>query len=370
MVEVEVQGEHIVAVRPCHAVPVDEWISPGLVDLQVNGFGGVDLNGDACTTEDIVRLTLHLARLGTTTFVPTVITAPRDSMAQRLRTIATARKESPEVRHAVPCIHLEGPWLSPEEGFRGAHPADDVRAPSMSQFEELQRAADGRIGMVTLSPHWPGTVPFVQALTDHGIVVAIGHTHASAEQIRAAVDAGARLSTHLGNAVAAVLPRHENSIWPQLAEDRLTASLIADGIHLPRDVFRVMLRAKGTARCVLVSDAVALAGQAPGAYVSHIGGNVVVGDDGSVRMAGTGLLAGSGISLNDAVATALAMSQCSLAEAVRMASSNPAALLALDRGRLRPGSPADILLFQWSPGDTSLRIGTTVACGRVVEQQR
>ncbi|MEG9430949.1 N-acetylglucosamine-6-phosphate deacetylase [Terriglobus sp. ADX1] len=358
--EVEVDGGVITEVRPWLEPSGDLWLAPGLIDLQVNGYGGIDLNEDGCDVAAIARLTRTLAAAGTTTFLPTIITADIASMSSRLRSIVHAREGNRDVANAIPCIHVEGPYISPEDGYRGAHPVADVRPPSLEEFDALQSAADGLIGLVTLSPHWPGIEEFIHALRARGVVVSLGHTHASPDEIHRAVDAGATLSTHLGNGIAAMLPRHSNPIWTQLAEDRLTAALIADGAHLPADTLRVMLRAKGVERSVLVSDSVALGGITPGHYHSHIGGDVTVYADGSIRMRESGLLAGSGITLNDAVARAPMMSGCTLGQAIRMATSNPADVLALKTGRIAVGAPADLLLFHWKHGDTSLQIQEVV----------
>ena len=363
-IEIEVVDSRVTAIRPYSGNVDDLWLAPGLVDLQVNGYGGIDLNDDACDTQAVERLTLLLASLGTTTYLPTIITAAPSEMVSRLRTITEARSNSAVVAHAVAGAHLEGPSISPMEGYRGAHPAEHVRPPSLAEFEQLQVAADGLIKLVTLSPHWPEAAAYIEALRDHGVVVALGHTHASPQQIRAAVDAGAQLSTHLGNGIAAELPRHPNAIWTQLAEDRLTATFIADGVHLPADVLRVMLRAKGVERAVVVSDSVALAGSAPGLHRSPIGGDVVVGSDGSIRMRDTGLLAGSGIALKDAVARVAGLPGTSLGDAVRMATANPANFLDAQSGKLAVGSSADLLLFRWSAEDDTLHLVEVLVEGR------
>lgn len=358
--EVEVDGGVITAVRPWLKPSGDLWLSAGLVDLQVNGYGGIDLNDNGCDTATILRLTRMLAAAGTTTFLPTIITADRASMSSRLQAIVQARAANREVAQAIPCIHLEGPYISPEDGYRGAHPIADVRPPSLGEFDALQATANGLIRLVTLSPHWPGVDEFIRALCARGVVVSLGHTHASPDEIHRAVDAGATLSTHLGNGIAAVLPRHRNPIWAQLAEDRLTACFIADGSHLPADVLRVMLRAKGLERSVLISDAVALGGVTPGNYHSHIGGDVTVHTDGSIRMRDSGLLAGSGITMNDAVGRMSMMSGCTLGDAILMATRNPADVLGLTVGRIEIGAPADLLLFRWKPGDASLHVEEVV----------
>ena len=161
-------------------------------------------------------------------------------------------------------FHVEGPYISPEDGPRGAHPARWVRPPDLEEFHRFQEAARGNIRLVTLSPEWPDATRFIEALTREGVVASIGHTRATSDEIAAAVSAGATLSTHIGNGAHATLPRHPNYIWDQLAEDRLAASFIVDGIHLAPAFLKVALRAKGLERAILVTDAVMPAGCAPG----------------------------------------------------------------------------------------------------------
>jgi N-acetylglucosamine-6-phosphate deacetylase len=367
MLEIHIGDGLITEVRPSDA-SADLWLSPGFVDLQVNGYGGIDLNDVSCTPRDILRLSLQLATLGTTTFIPTIITASSQKIEHLLRTIHTAREEFSFVRHAVPWVHLEGPSISPLEGFRGAHELESVRAPSLSEFDRWQAASNGLVGMVTLSPHWEGSVEFIRSLRSRGVLVSIGHTHATRDQIRSAADAGASLSTHLGNGIALTLPRHDNPIWPQLDDDRLRKMFIVDGIHLPGDVLRVMLRASGKERSILVSDSVALAGSPAGSYRTNIGSLVTVGSDGSIRMKGSQLLAGSGIALKDAIARSVALAGISLGGAIQLATKNPGQLAA-QRGRLGPGAPADLVRFRWSPGDQSLDIEEVLIMGSPISPQ-
>ncbi|SFS12782.1 N-acetylglucosamine 6-phosphate deacetylase [Granulicella pectinivorans] len=365
MLEILVAEGVVTGIR--HGVcDADVWIAPGLVDLQVNGYSGIDLNSEACTVHDVCLLVRRLACLGTTTFLPTIITAPVAKMAACLKTIAEARAADAMVRHAIPCVHLEGPHISPLDGYRGAHAVEHVRPPSIEEFALLQAGCGNLIGMVTLSPHWVGSAEFVRALVGQGIVVSLGHTHATGEQIRAAAEAGARLSTHLGNGIAAELPRHPNPLWEQLAEDRLSACFIADGAHLSAATMRAMMRAKGFERCVLVSDAVALAGSPEGAYRADVGGEVVIGPDGAIRLRGSNLLAGSGIVLKDGVARVAA--ELSLGTALTMATSNPGAFVRA-RGVLRVGADADLITFRWRSGDTTLQVQDVMVRGRVMQQE-
>lgn len=348
--------------------PAEEtaWLAAGLIDLQVNGFGGCDLNGIELDADTVISLVERLAAAGVTTFLPTLITAPEERIVRALRAIAKARDMSTRAAHAIPCVHIEGPFLSPEDGARGAHPHEHIRPPSLAEFERWQAASGSLVGMVTLSPHWDNAREFIAALVARGILVSIGHTHATTKQIQDAAAAGASLSTHLGNGIAAMLPRHPNPIWTQLADDRLTATFIADGHHLPADTLKAMLRAKAIARSILVSDATALAEMPPGAYYSEIGGDVVLRADGSLRTAGSGLLAGSALPLKDGIANCVSSGICTLGEAIRMATENPGRLLG-GRGVLRPGADADVIRFTLNSEEKRIKIETVLAEG--IEQQ-
>ncbi|WP_313374943.1 amidohydrolase family protein, partial [Pantoea sp. CTOTU50773] len=279
----------------------DLILAPGLVDLQVNGFQGVDFNHFPFSEQDVLNATHALWQQGVTSFMPTVITAQPGEIAQALQRLASACEHYSDVALAVPGFHLEGPFLSPEDGPRGAHPREAICAPDVFLFESWQRAAQQRIGLLTLSPEWPQSSELIQHCVKQQVRVAIGHTSASAAQIHDAVLAGASLSTHLGNGAHLQLPRHPNYIWQQLAEDALAATLIADGDHLPAEVLKVFLRAKGE-QALLVSDVTCFAGQPPGIYDSAIGGRVQLSAEGRLSMADAPqLLAGSARGLLDGV---------------------------------------------------------------------
>jgi len=324
------------------------WLCPGLIDLQVNGYQGFDLNSDDVTPDTVINLSRSVLATGVTTFLPTIITASEEKMIACLRAIATARQLNPALSHMIPGVHVEGPYLSSEDGPRGAHPREHIRPPSMAEFDRWQQASGGLVKLVTLSPHFDEAPSYIAALRSRGVLISIGHTHASPEQIHAAVDAGATLSTHLGNGVADSLPRHPNLLWTQLAEDRLTATFIGDGHHLPSDTLKVILRAKGLDRSILVSDVVALGGMPPGLYKTPVGGLVELTPDGRLSLPGTRLLAGSVVSLKDAVAR-LATTELSLSESLRLATQNPAHVLGRS-GKLQVGAPGDLIRFTWKPG--------------------
>ncbi|MEZ6064561.1 MAG: amidohydrolase family protein [Planctomycetaceae bacterium] len=212
----------------------------------------------------------------------------------------------------------------------------------------MQWASGHRVKLITLAPESPGAVDFIRAVTAAGVRVAIGHTAATAQQIAAAVDAGATLSTHLGNGAHGTLRRHPNYIWDQLGEDRLFASLIADGHHLPANVLKSMIRAKGWERVILTCDASGLAGSPPGVYDYH-GAKFEVLADGPIVIAGQRqFLAGSGQLTDTCVAKAIECGGVTLAQACAMASLHPARLLGLTQPILAPGSPADLVVFRWS----------------------
>lgn len=302
------------------------WISHALVDLQINGFGGVDLNSADLTVDDVSRMTRSLASRGTGVWVPTIITQSHEHIAEILRTLALAVERDPAVAAAIQCAHLEGPFISPVDGPRGAHAQEFVRDISVDEVRRWQEIFP--IGYVTLSPHWDGAPAKIAALRALGVAVAIGHTHATAEQVAAASTAGATLSTHLGNGVMAQVPRHPNLLWEQIADPTLSAGLIADGHHLPVAVLETVVRAKGADRCFLVSDSVALAGAAPGRYTTPIGGEVVLSEDGRLALAhDERLLAGAAVSLAHCVRFAAARTLLPLADVFAMATRVPGKLL-------------------------------------------
>ncbi len=346
--------------EPTDSIPHEHLcISPGWVDVQVNGFAGYDLNSAQLIPEHVAGLVHRLATEGIAAVFPTVITASSEHITACLRTIATACEIYPEVRAAVPGIHLEGPYLSPRDGTRGVHPVQHIHAPNWDEFCRWQEAAGGRIRLTTLAPEQPGSAPFIERLVRSGVTVAIGHSEANTTDLASAVDAGARLSTHLGNGIALTIRRHPNPIWDQLADDRLYASLIGDGFHLPPNTMRVFLRAKGVERCLLTSDAVALARQAPGVYDSPVGGRVELHPSGRLTQYGSEHLAGSASSLKDGVENAVRLAGCTLAQAIAMATVTP-----------RRVSPTPLLdsttIFQWAPDQHKATILATLVAGRVV----
>jgi N-acetylglucosamine-6-phosphate deacetylase len=342
----------------------DVWIAPGFIDLQVNGFAGVDYNSPASSPEDIGRSLAAMFSTGVTRCFPTVITGPPDQMLAALRNLNRARSA---LKHgeAMEAFHVEGPHISPDEGPLGAHPAQWVRPPDQDEFQRWQDAAEGNVRLVTLSPEWPGATRYIEVLRGQGVVTSIGHTGATAAQISDAVRAGATLSTHLGNGTHSTLPKTSNYIWDQLAEPRLAASLIVDGHHLPQSFLQVALRAKGTDRCVLVTDAVAPAMCPPGEYML---GEVAVErkDDGRVVLRGGTRLAGSTLQMDQAVSNVMRSGGVSLGEAIAMAATNPARVgrIAGRQRGLRSGERADLVAFHIENGN--LHVSATYLAGQKV----
>jgi N-acetylglucosamine-6-phosphate deacetylase len=328
----------------------EAWIAPGFVDLQINGFAGADFNSPWTTPRQIDDAITAVLSTGVTRFFPTVITGAPEEMLGALRNLAAAR-ESLQNGPAMEAFHVEGPHISPEDGPRGAHPARWVRPPDLNEFRRWQEAARDHIRLVTLAPEWPEAPRYIEQVVRQGVVVSIAHTRASARQIADAVAAGATLSTHLGNAADSVLPRRDNYIWQQLAEDRLAASFIVDEHHLSDAFLRVALRAKGAERSVLVTDATMPAMCAPGPYM--LGGVAVeLTEDDRVVLRGGTRLAGSSLRMDRAVGNVMKLAGVSLAQAVTMATIN-AARVGRVPGRLRgiqPGGRADLVRFQLKDG--------------------
>jgi N-acetylglucosamine-6-phosphate deacetylase len=298
-------------------------------DLQVNGFAGIDFNDPATDESRFQEAAAAIERTGVTRFLATLISAPLDRFAACAKVLARTKVA------ALAGIHMEGPYISPEDGARGAHNRIDIEPPSLEDFARRQDAAGGRIRLVTVAPEVAGALTLIEQLARDGVLVAIGHTAATPQQIRDAISAGATLSTHLGNGCAQMLPRHPNFIWEQLAADELTAGLIVDGHHLPPATVKAMVRAKTPDRVVLVTDATTAAGQPPGDYMLGTL-RVHLDENGRVAAPGQPNLAGSALSLDRAVGNTVKFTGLPLGTVLRMASTRPARLLGLEpRGRLR-----------------------------------
>ena len=342
------------------------YLAPAWIDLQVNGYAGVDYNSPDTPREEIARSIRVLHSTGTARFFPTVITGSPENMLGSLRNLAKAKLSLPE-GESMEAFHVEGPHISPDDGPRGAHPQRWVRPPDIDEYRRWQDATDGNVRLVTLSPEWPGAAKYIEAVVADGVVISIGHTKATGEQIQDAVNAGATKSTHIGNGAHSLLSRHPNYIWEQLAEDRLSAGFIVDGIHLGPAFLKVALRAKTVARSLLVTDASMPACATPGIY--KLGEQEVeLTADNRVVLVGQTRLAGSALRMDRAIENVMRIAGLSLTEALTMANRNPARVGRIggrQRG-LAPGERADLVLFRFDAESKSIEIRKTIVGGREV----
>ena len=361
-VEIVLTGASVQKIREVASADNTTWIAPALIDIQVNGFAGFDLNVATVTPEDVSAMVQALWKVGTGFLCPTVVTGSFDRIRNSLHAITEASKVDSLVAHSILGIHLEGPYISAEDGPRGAHPLEHVRDPDWDEFQRWQDIADGKISIVTLAPEKQGAIPFIEKLVADGIVVALGHTDASVDDIQAAIDAGARLSTHLGNGAHALIRRHPNYIWEQLGADELWASLIVDGHHLPPSVVKSMMRAKTLDRCLLVSDAVALAGMKPGIY-QFAEKSVELTADRCVRLVGTEYLAGSAIELARGIENSVRFAGISLEEAVSLATLQPIRLLDV---KAHVETKTNLILFEWDAAQCEINLIATIIGNELV----
>lgn len=346
--------------------PDDELLLPGLLDLQVNGYQGIDFNDGELTLAGVRTVVEGLHAVGVTGFCPTVITGPRERMLAFVRMISSACAQDAEVADAMLGIHLEGPWISAVDGARGAHPRDDVQAPDLVELHEFTTAGD--IAILTLAPELPRSTELIEAAVGAGIAVSIGHSAATPDDVRTAAAAGASLSTHLGNGVPMTLPRHPNLIWEQLYDNRLVCMMIADGHHLDLPTLTVMARAKGAGRWLLVSDVTAIGGMPPGQYRTPVGGLIELDATGRLRIVDTDYLAGAARSLLDGLGWLLRLASLPASEVVSAVSSVPGKVLGRHgegRGELLPGRRADLVRARWT-SDGGLSVVETISRGHTV----
>jgi N-acetylglucosamine-6-phosphate deacetylase len=338
------------------------YLAPGLIDVQINGFMGVDFSGPDLTVEGIRKATKALWKAGVTTYFPTIITSDFNRMKKNFAVLAQAQKD-PEIGSSIPGFHLEGPYISPLPGFRGAHLEKYIKNPDWEEFQELQRAANNGIKLITLAPELEGAIPFIRKCVTNGIIVALGHHNGSATDIGQAIDAGAKMATHLGNGCANEINRHHNPLWPQLADDRITPSLIADGYHLTKEEVRSFYKVKGPDRTILVSDALDLAGLPPGEYTR--GERTLLLTPNVVKLPKENVLAGAASPISACVGVIMDYTQCTIKDAIQMASTNPARMFSLkELGEIEQGKKADLILFQLV--DNKVIIQKTFVSGQLV----
>ena len=349
--------------RPNELIKNSSWyLAPGLIDIQINGYMGVDFSGPDLTVEEIKKATKALWKVGVTSYFPTIITSDFSRMKKNFAILSKA-KEDPEIGGSLAGFHLEGPYISPVDGFRGAHLEKYTRKPNWQEFLILQKAAKNNIRLITVAPELDGAIQFIKKLVDSGVIVSLGHHNGSVSQIKNAVSAGARMATHLGNGCANMINRHNNPIWPQLSNDLITPTLIADGFHLNREEIRTFYKTKGADNTILVSDALDLAGLPPGEYIR--GERKLLLTPNVVKFPDINALAGAASAISKCLEVVMDFTNCSLEDAIKMASLNPAKMFSLnDRGLIKKGKRGDIVLFTMK-GD-KIQIKKTFVSGKEV----
>jgi N-acetylglucosamine-6-phosphate deacetylase len=343
------------------------FVAPGLIDNQINGYANIDFSGNDLSSSGVIDAAKAIWKEGVTTFLPTVITGSHELLLKNFTVLNAALTMDERLAGSVPGFHLEGPYISPDEGYRGCHPVHYIRKPSWNEFTGYQKAAGGKIIQVTLAPELEGALEFIIQCKNNGIVVAMGHTNATADDIGKAVEAGVSLSTHLGNGCANYIHRHNNPIWPQLANEELTPTIIADGFHLLPEELKVFFKVKGSGKLILTSDVIFLAGMAPGKYI-FLESEVELTSEGMLKNTALNCLAGASFPLRTGVGNMMKFTGCSLEDAINMASKNVAAVYGLyDRGSLSIGKRADLILFEKE--NDHINIKKTYLAGKLISHE-
>jgi N-acetylglucosamine-6-phosphate deacetylase len=371
-VSITINEGRIIRIKRMKKLPegsLNLYISPGLIDNQVNGFAGVSFTfgGGELTAEGVKKATQELWKTGVTTYLPTLTTNSYELLKKNFTTIGKV-KDDPALLGSIPGFHLEGPYISPADGYRGAHPLKFVRKPDWSEFISLYEASGNNILQITVAPETDGALDFISKCVEKGIVIALGHHNASAQLISEAVDHGARIATHIGNGCANMINRHVNPLWPQLADDRLIISIIGDGFHLNPEEIRVFYKIKGPDKTIITSDVTGYGSLPPGKYITEEGDSIELTSAGMLRYPAQNVLYGSASPLKKGVMNVIRVTGCSLAEAIGMVTTNPARLYKLnDRGVIETGKRADLILFKIV--DNEMVIMKTIVNGHVVYKQ-
>jgi N-acetylglucosamine-6-phosphate deacetylase len=320
------------------------WITPGLFDLQINGIAGTSFTNPDARDGDLAAADERIRSHGISRYCPTVITRDRNTTLAVLERLAGAMKAG-----AMPSawgIHLEGPYISSEDGYRGVHRREFTRDPDWGEFSLFQEASGGRVRIVTIAPERKGSADFIRRASGSGVTVSMGHSNATPAEILSAVGAGLRMSTHLFNGCARLVDRHANPIYSQLAADELFACFIADAHHVPPAALRVGLRAKGPRLSILVSDIAHLSGLPDGDY--EMEGNRVEARDGGIWVKGSYMLSGAARTLERDVEILAREREPGIEGALLMASANPSAAVG-ERAwaELLPGRAGPVAAFPW-----------------------
>jgi N-acetylglucosamine-6-phosphate deacetylase len=363
-VRVEITDGKISRIKalPVNSDVPEVYLAPGLIDIQINGYVGVNFSDQGLTPAMMEKVTRALWKEGVTTYLPTVITRDRERLANSFTLLAPCLDHD-EIGLSIPGFHLEGPYLNPAPGFRGAHPEEHIRPADWDEFTELQNSAQQGIRLITVAPEMEGAIPFIGKCRDQGVVVSLAHHNAGPEIIDQAVQAGASFSTHLGNGCANMIHRHHNPLWPQLSHDGLSISIICDGAHLTQEEVRTFYKVKGKEGTILVSDALHFAGLPLGKYEED--GYTYLLTEEVVKFPDENVLAGAVQPVRKGITRIMEYTGCSHGEAVGMASTNPARLLGLDHlGEIQEGLRADLILYTLE--ENEMIIQKTLLAGEAV----
>lgn len=344
-------------------------IGPGLIDNQINGFAGVSFTfgGGELTSEGVRKATEAIWKTGVTSYLPTLTTNSHDVLIKNFAVLGSIIDDE-VLLGSIPGFHLEGPYISPVDGYRGAHPLDHVRKPDWEEFLQYRKASGNKIIHVTLAPEVEGAMDFIDKCRANGIVVALGHHNGSAEEITEAIDRGAVIATHLGNGCANMINRHINPLWPQLSDDRLMISIIGDGFHLNPEEIRVFYKVKGPDKTIITSDVTSYASLEPGSYLTEEGETIELTPGGMLKYPAQDVLYGSASPVKRGLVNVMKYTGCSLEEAFRMSAFNPAKLYGLnDRGEIAKGKRADIILFRIENGEMVIK--RTYVKGKLVYRE-
>ncbi len=349
--QVEISGERIAVVERLGDEQADTpFLSPGFIDTQINGFAGVDFSDPNLNPQSIDEIMEPLWKTGVTSFLPTLVTNAPEVLQRNFQVLETVRKANPQFDQCAPRYHLEGPFLSPGPSH-GAHRPELMHAPDWQEFSKYQEAAEGHIGILTIAPEWEGSASFIRKAVQKGVRVSISHTDGLPEDINRAAEAGATMNTHLGNGGPPALDRFLAPFWAQLANDDLCAGMICDGFHLSADLIRIIVRVKGLDRCILVTDAIHVAGLPPGHY-EFVGRPIQLKASGQIVLIDSKRMAGSSLSMDFGIGHFMKMTDFSLAEALIPATRNPADFLGLPSlcREVAPGQIANLVLFRIQSG--------------------
>lgn len=345
--------------KPCR------WIAPGLFDIQINGYAGVDFQQEIVSGEALIHAVERLQADGCARFLLTLITSPWDSLLERIRHLRKLRQSSPILEASIAGWHLEGPFLSPEAGYRGAHNTEWMCDPKPRLMEELSDVVEDDLVLLTLAPERAGAMEAIRHAKARGWKVSLGHTNAPAECMREAVQAGASGFTHLGNACPQLLDRHDNIVWRVLDTRGLTISLIPDRIHVSPSLFRLVHRLPEQP-IIYTTDAMSAAGAGPGRY--RLGGlELEVGADQVVRQPGQTNFAGSALPPSDGIRYACAMLGARWEQVWPAFSTGPATFLGLSAG-LAAGSEATFCVITPVAGVQQFEL-QMIYRGRPVEER-